>query len=152
MSRAVSGTWRPPKELVALRDRLAEVFDADGGVEGEHSDATEAALRWIPALDVAANEELVIVSLEASGVPPDALSVAVESEQLVVRGQRQREIPDRFHRLERPMGPFERAVRLPVPVDPSGAEARLERGVLVVRLPRVSTPVAGGRDVPVVPL
>ena len=42
----------------------------------------------------------------------------------------------RFHVMERAYGAFERAVRLPVPVDESGAKASYKRGVLRIALPR----------------
>ena len=57
----------------------------------------------------------------------------------VVRGEKkvQHERKEgRFHMMERAYGAFERAVRLPVPVEESGAQARYERGVPHIALLR----------------
>jgi HSP20 family protein len=37
---------------------------------------------------------------------------------------------------ERPIGPFQRTIRLPAPVDPERATAHLQSGVLTINLPK----------------
>jgi HSP20 family protein len=146
--------------LVALRDRLSELFEEAGGVRSEKNDATEAAMGWIPAVDVYASATVVVVSLELPGLSPADVTLELEGDALSVRGQRARKLvvpnaapaetpsaaaraADTFHRLERPMGPFERLVKLPGPVDPERAEAHLALGVLTVALPRTAERVEG---------
>ena len=136
MSRSLPGTFPPPKELLALRERLAEVFEAGGGAETE-GNATEAALSWMPAVDVVANDRAIILTLEVTGVGPDDLGVELLGGTLIVRGQRQRAPGcDAYHRLERAMGPFERTIALPGPVDPERVQAELDDGVLTIRMLR----------------
>jgi len=128
--RSVSGIWNPPKELLALRERLAEVFDTEG------SDASRAAMQWTPPVDVTADEERVVASFELPGVRPPSVSVRIEDKLLTVRGERSRRAGTQVHHIERAMGAFERTVTLPVEVRASAAIARLERGVLTVVFPR----------------
>ena len=138
MTRSISGTWRPPVELIALRERLSEVFDAGGAVAVDGSGATEAALRWTPSVDMISAEENVIVAVEVSGMTPDELNVEVDARTLTIRGERQRVSEGaRFHRIERAMGVFERTLTLPHLVDPTRCSAAVSNGVLTVTMPRV---------------
>lgn len=155
MSRALSGRFQVPKELEALRERLADVFETGGGAESERGDATEAALRWTPSLDIVADLGEVLVSLETPGLAARDLLIELSDDVLTIRGERERvsatagNVPAGtvFHRLERAMGPFERIVPLPGPVDPERVEARIELGVLTVRLWRAPQPIPGTRQV-----
>jgi HSP20 family protein len=52
-----------------------------------------------------------------------------------------------WHRQERGFGTFQREIVLPVPVDAERVEARLERGVLSLTLPK--TPAAKPRKIAV---
>ena len=139
MSRSVSGTWRPPVELIALRERLSEVFDAGGAVSVDGSGATEAALRWTPSVDVISTEDKIHVAVEVSGMSPTELKVAVDARTLTIRGERQRAREGiRFHRIERAMGLFERTLTLPSLIDPEGCEAKVVHGVLTITMPIAS--------------
>lgn len=120
-----------------MRERLAEVFDI--GAQHEGTDATEAALVWTPPVDVAADDKVVIASFEVPGMGAEDVVLELRGSVLTVRGERTRsEARVSIHRIERSMGRFERSVQLPVSVDGSRCKARLDRGVLLVHLPRGS--------------
>jgi HSP20 family protein len=122
--------------------------DAGGAQRAEKNDATEAAMNWIPPLDVYANDRTVVVSLEVPGLRPEDVELVLEGDTLTLRGVRERQHEGAtFHRLERPMGPFERSVKLPSPVDPERAGARLELGVLTIRLERTAAVRPGSRRI-----
>ncbi len=94
---------------------------------------------WQPAVDMVAAGESVLVQVELPGVTAADLTVEVQDERLVVRGHKRR-LPSepqarRFHLMERFIGTFRIEVELPEPVNPTGAEAELEQGLLTVRLP-----------------
>lgn len=113
-------------------DPFAELF----GDDPRH----RAGDRWRPAVDVYETEKAVVVRVEIAGVRSDELRVAVEGELLCIRGSR-RPHPEsedvlRHHQLEIELGPFEARVRIPVPFERGAVEARLEDGVLCVRLPK----------------
>ena len=66
--------------------------------------------------------------------------IEVVGNTLVVRGEKKLardEVRGRYHVMERAYGQFERAIRLPAPVDDSKAKARYRAGVLAVTLPRL---------------
>jgi HSP20 family protein len=68
---------------------------------------------------------------------------------LVVSGLRRRRPPGSavYQQMELDYGPFERRVPVGSDVDPSGAEANYDRGLLTVRLPVLAAPPAPVRVV-----
>ena len=93
-----------------------------------------------PPLDVLDTGAGIEVIVDLPGVSLEAVRVCVRHNTLVVVGAK---VPvagpsdARFHVAERSSGRFVRGVRLPGPVDASRAEARVERGLLRVLLPRL---------------
>lgn len=77
------------------------------------------------------------VELAVPGADPETLSVELEQHLLTVRGVRRRSPRERrtYHHAEIDWGPFERRLRLNVPVDPEGVTALYEGGILSVDLP-----------------
>jgi HSP20 family protein len=79
---------------------------------------------------------LVVVAALA-GVDPADVDLLVSGRELVLSGARARPAADgaRYQQMEIDYGPFERSVALPADVDVERAEARYERGLLIVTLP-----------------
>ena len=87
------------------------------------------------------------VVVELPGVDPQTVQVAAGERLLVVAGERQRpHVAGRvYQQMEIEYDPFQRQVHLAEDVDPEGAVARFEHGVLTVELPVVDKPPAQGR-------
>ena len=96
--------------------------------------------RWsVLAAEVKVDDDVVEVDIEVPGMDPENFEIDVLDDVLVVRGEKnvERERKEgQFHVMERAYGAFERAVRLPVPVEETGAQASYKRGVLHIALPR----------------
>jgi HSP20 family protein len=63
----------------------------------------------------------------------------MEDDVLVIRGEKKFERKneqENYHFVERSYGTFQRALRLPGPVDPEKVQARFENGVLTVTVPK----------------
>lgn len=96
-----------------------------------------------PALNVWEDDDFVYVDSELPGYQLKDLEVYVASnDQLVLKGERNaEEHPNAVcHRQERGFGEFNRTVTLPIPVDADKVEAKLEHGVLHLKLAK--SPVA----------
>jgi HSP20 family protein len=94
---------------------------------------------WIPATDIAEDQESIRISMELAGVNSDDVRISLENNVLTVRGekkQEEEESNERVHRVERTYGTFERTFVLPNTVDPDRIEAECENGVLTVRIPK----------------
>ena len=101
--------------------------------------ATTALEVWTPATDVVETEEGWILWMETPGVASEDVSIHLEGTRLVVRGVRRPPTPGgcrRYRQLEIRHGLFERVIPLPGPVAEGQASARLDNGVLEIRLPR----------------
>jgi HSP20 family protein len=77
------------------------------------------------------------VQLDVAGADPAEIDVEIEADLLTIRGTRARSGAERriYHHAEIDWGPFERRLRLNVPVDAEGVTAVYERGILSIDLP-----------------
>jgi HSP20 family protein len=105
-----------------------------------------------PPVDVYYTDDppTAVVKVEVAGADPDALSLEVKGRELVVSGVRRAGQPEGrlYQQLEIAYGPFRRAVALGADVDPDGAKATYDDGILRVELPLVSRD-ARARTVPI---
>lgn len=95
---------------------------------------------WRPRTDVYDAGDSYVLRFDLPGVDEKEVDVKEENGLLSVSGERR--APENgqgvgYTLRERVNGPFERTFRLPDAVDPEKIEARYERGVLEVRVPKV---------------
>jgi HSP20 family protein len=86
------------------------------------------------------------VVVELPGVAPESVHVAAGERVLVIAGERKRpKVPGRvYQQMEIEVGPFQRQIHLAEDIDPAGARASFDLGVLTIELPVVDhAPVAG---------
>jgi HSP20 family protein len=55
---------------------------------------------------------------------------------LTIRGQKKEEKGKTHHRIERSYGSFSRSVLLPAPIDADKVEAKYDKGVLEIAMPK----------------
>jgi HSP20 family protein len=95
-----------------------------------------------PPVDVyyADDPPTAVVSVEVAGADPDSLGLEVKGRELVVSGVRRAGQAEGrlYQQLEIAYGPFRRAVSLGADVDPEGARATYDDGILRVELPLVA--------------
>ena len=86
------------------------------------------------------------VVIELPGVEPESINIVVAERALAVSGDRPRpKVEGRvYQQMEIEYGPFRRLVRLPEDVDPEGASAQFERGMVTVTLPVVEQALPAG--------
>jgi len=147
---------RESDPVTALRsemDRLFEDFGRSFGLESPLW-AGEAWGVFSPSVDVHETDDEVRVTAELPGLEEKDFELSLESDRLVLRGEKKREHEEgsgESYRLERSYGRFERHVPLPCEVQPDDARATFRQGLLSVTLPkapdarrrRVRIPVRG---------
>ena len=122
--------WDPFREMMNVQDQLNRTF---GSFFGERQTS------WLPSVDVYDDKEEVVLKADLPGVRPDQVDVEIDENVLTVRGQRKADHetdPERFYRIERPTGPFERSIALPQGVRADNVQAAFEDGILTVRVPK----------------
>ncbi len=91
-----------------------------------------------PATNVFETTDAFVVKSDVPGLAEGAVTVSVEDEVLVIRGERKSEVPEGYkvHVRERAPVAFTRNVALPGRIDADAVTATLKDGVLTVTLPK----------------
>lgn len=98
-----------------------------------------AAASGKPAMDLYEENNNVVAELNLPGIDPQNIDVSVENGILRVAGTEEERTEDEqkdYWRKEIRKGSFERAIRLPAPVDENNVEAVHEDGVLTITMPK----------------
>jgi HSP20 family protein len=126
---------------------VAGEIDAVGVVD----DAIEngVGVGWIgsdilsPKVDIAESKDAIEVTAELPGVDEKDLDVTLANGMLTIRGEKKtaRDEQDKdknknWHLVERSYGSFSRAIPLPFDPDPAKIEAKFDKGVLHIHLPK----------------
>ena len=95
--------------------------------------------RWRPDADTYETATTVEIMVDLAGVDEDDFEVQLFEDALVVEGRRQ--LPSCqegavYHAAGIRQGPFRVELPLPAPVDPERVEARYDRGLLRITLPK----------------
>jgi HSP20 family protein len=95
--------------------------------------------RWRPDADMFETATAVEIVVDLAGVEEEDFEVQLFEDVLVVEGRRQ--LPSCqegavYHAAGIRQGPFQVALPLPAPVDPERIEARYDRGLLRITLPK----------------
>jgi HSP20 family protein len=130
--------WDPFRDLVSIQDELNRLFGRTfTGVEPMRPTATGT---WMPPMDVYETDDAIVATLELPGIEPSDVEVAVEDSTLTVSGSREfsSEVEQEdYHRVERRYGSFTRAITLPQTADLEKVDARFDKGILTVEVPKV---------------
>jgi HSP20 family protein len=121
--------WGPLQQLQGeMNQLLNRWFDVPTGADG---------VRTFPAVNLWEADDQVFVEAELPGLELKSLEVFVTGgNQLTLKGERKLQVSEKglWHRQERGYGAFTRTLTLPYLVDADKVEAKLENGVLLVRL------------------
>jgi HSP20 family protein len=130
--------WTPRGNLQSFQDEMNRMFEQffRGGTGEE---AGWGVRTWTPPVDIYETDDALILKAELPGVSKDDVSIEIHQNTLVLRGERKHEAEvkeDRYHRVERAYGSFQRSFMLPTLVDQEHVHASYHDGVLELRLPK----------------
>ena len=122
---------RIQSEINRLFDNLLELRSSGG----------DGAGAWLPSADVYETEKTLVVKFELPGVEGEDVTMVVDGNRLIVRGEKRRGDgavrTGKYHCMERGYGKFKRVVHITSPVNTREAQAVLADGVLEVTFPKV---------------
>ena len=129
----------PFQSFRAEMDRLFDSFL--GGVPSLTSlrQGFSGAQVMTPTLDVKENEKEIVVKADLPGMDEKDINLTIHNGVLSLRGEKKSEHTDErenYHVMERSYGSFQRSIRLPDTIDEDKAEARFDKGVLTITLPK----------------
>jgi HSP20 family protein len=129
--------WSPFQNLMALQDEMNRRFNEVFRGGGEESSWGPQA--WVPPVDIYETDDALVLHAELPGVSKEDVSIEIHQHTLTLRGERKPPAGvshDRYHRVERAYGTFQRAFTLPMMVDQEHVQATYHDGVLELRLPK----------------
>ena len=105
--------------------------------------------RFYPRLDVYESNRDYFITAELPGVDLQDIELLVSSNNLTLRGDRRKTVPEEGRRLFREQleGTFTRSLDLEEEVDPKGAKAKLSQGILHITLPKLHVTVEETEEV-----
>jgi len=131
--------WEPFRELEELRKEFDRFFSrAPLSLWGEEL-ATTTGVAFLP-VDIKEESDAIVIKADLPGVKKEDIDVRVDGNLLTIKAEKKfeekEEEKDRYHRIERYYGVFQRSFTLPDRVDPEKMKARYEDGVLILTLPK----------------
>lgn len=132
--------WRRPTENIFegfrkdMNDLVQRFF---GGSIAE----TDAGLveTWQPRCDVEENDKEFVVKADLPGVDPKEVDISISGNTLIVRGEKKEEKEEKkknYHRVERFVGEFYRAIDLPSAADAEKITATSTNGTVTITIPK----------------
>lgn len=124
--------WNLMNQLHRDLDRLFTRPYEDGSDEQTNA-------HWAPPVDIHEHKDHFAISADVPGVASEDLDITMERGVLTLSGQRQstrEEGAEGLNRVERVVGRFYRRFTLPESADASNIEAKLNDGVLTIRIPK----------------
>ncbi len=125
--------WRWPLMGDAFQELRNLSMQMDRLMSGEPQQAQ------YPAVNTWMGKNDALLAIELPGVNPETLEVSLDGGSMRICGFRPAEEQSEsvtYYRRERTAGQFSRTIRLPFPIDVQQVEAKYEKGILQVSLPR----------------
>lgn len=97
---------------------------------------------FFPLTDVIETKDYFIVEVEVPGVRREDLVIEVSDNYIYVSGKKERNLEEensanRFYCMGRTYGAFKRIFEIPSPFNMHQVKAKLERGLLTIKLPKI---------------
>ena len=129
---------RPTGALAPLHTDLARLFDLRNWPMDLFDDQPMIA-DWRPAVDVDEQDGRYEIRADLPGIEPGDVVVTLDDGVLTLRGERREEreeTDEGSRRVERFTGSFYRRLTLPDAGDADAVEARFDKGVLTITIPK----------------
>jgi HSP20 family protein len=131
-------TWRGNGLMDQMRREMDDVFRRFFVAPAE-AEGPEGIAAWAPRIDIEETDKALVVKADLPGVEPKDVEVTVQDNTLFLKGEKREQREEKgknYHRIERSVGRFFRAVPLPAGVDAENVSAAGGKGVLTITIPK----------------
>ena len=126
--------WEPMQEIEQTANRMQRLLEETFGGTGP---LLMDVMAWSPPVDIEEADDAYIVEAEVPGVNRDDVNIEGVGNELTISGEiKEKERVGIVRRRTRRTGRFEYHVTLPAAVDSDKIDAKLDNGVLTVRIPK----------------
>jgi HSP20 family protein len=129
------GIWR----MKRFADSVPEIIDLQREINRLFSNVGQSTALDYPAINIWEKDNSLIVTTELPGMDPENVNISVTGATLTISGISKADPlkdGETYLRQERELGNFQRNVQLPFQVDSNAVEAKYEKGILKITLPR----------------
>jgi len=137
--------WRPLDKLRQQIDYLFDDFNHGSGLSPfgrslfDMEPFRRRELISLPAVDITEKENGYEIAAELPGLDEKDIEVKLSNGSLVIKGEKKEDRQEKkkgYHLSERHYGSFERIFSLPPGVETDKVEAKFNKGVLTISLPK----------------
>jgi HSP20 family protein len=129
--------WDPFREMMTIREAMDRWLQSS--ISGTGQLISTLRPDAIP-VDVLEQDDAFEVRASVPGVKPEDVEVTVQGERVTIRAEvraSEQQRGENWLMREQRFGTIQRTVTLPSPVSSDNAEARIEHGILSLRLPKL---------------
>ena len=129
------GIWR----MKRFADSVPEIIDLQREINRLFSNVGQSTTLDYPAVNVWEKENSLVVTTELPGMDTENINISVTGATLTISGVSKADPikeGETYLRQERELGNFQRNIQLPFQVDSKAVEAKYEKGILKITLPR----------------
>lgn len=129
--------WTPTRDFLGIAEdmnRLVKTMFDDDTPETTYMKGS-----WTPAVDISEDDNNFYLTVDLPGMVKDEVKVRFEDGLLSITGEKKAETEEKklnYHRVERSYGRFERSFRVPSRISANKIDAKFDKGVLTVTLPK----------------
>jgi len=130
--------WRPFGESSTIRKEMDKLWNK---AIGETLYPNALSEEWCPAVNISETEEDFIVNAELPGMEAKDVDIDIPGDYLIIKGNKKEEREEKNENrncVERYSGSFLRAFHLSSMVECDRAEAKFDKGLLKITLPKVA--------------
>jgi HSP20 family protein len=140
--------WEPFASLRRDMERVFEDFSRDFGWGPPATAGTAVA----PRIDVSETDSEIKIEAEMPGVEEKDVEVVLSDGRLTIKGEKKHEKEEKkkdYHVVERSYGSFARSIGLPFEADPNKVQAKFDKGLLTVTVPKPPEVKAKEKTIPI---
>jgi len=129
---------KPFSELSTVRSEMDRLWNR---VLEDWSLPAVFAKGWAPMADISETKDKLIVKAELPGLEPEDIKLTLSGNLLTIQGEKKKEKEEKdeqHYSLERYRGEFQRSFRLPVEVLEDKIDAKFDKGVLTITMPKTA--------------
>lgn len=130
--------WKPFGEIGSLRKEMDQLWNR---FFSGSSLPEIMPFAWAPTADISETKDKLIVKAELPGLEAADVQISLSGDLLTIKGEKKKESEEKdehHYCLERYSGQFQRSFRLPVEVQADKIEAKFEKGVLTITMPKTA--------------
>lgn len=134
--RDLQQSWEPMQEVESLQRQMNRLFEQLMPTSSSNGDV---GISLMPSVEMEETSDAVHLKLEIPGIEAKDLDVQVTEDTVSVSGERKSETKTEekgMVRSEFQYGKFERVIPLPTHIQTDQVQAKYDRGVLTLTLPK----------------